>query len=46
MKSPPHRYSMLSGRYRDVGIGVAIGSPAGGGGGDTAIYTVNFGYRY
>jgi uncharacterized protein YkwD len=45
MQSPAHRYSMLSRSYRDVGIGVAIGSPAGGGGGDTAIYTVNFGYR-
>ncbi len=45
MQSPPHRSIMLSGRYREVGIGVAFGSPNGGGGGDTAIYTANFGYR-
>jgi hypothetical protein len=36
---------MLSGTYRDVGIGVVKGSPNGGGGNNTAIYTVKFGYR-
>ena len=45
MQSPAHRSTMLDGRYRQVGIGVAFGSPMGGGGGDSAIYTANFGYR-
>ena len=45
MQSPAHRSTMLAGRYRNVGIGVAFGSPNGGGGGDSAIYTANFGYR-
>ena len=46
MQSSAHRSTMLSGRYRQIGIGVAFGSPyGGGGGGDTAIYTANFGYR-
>jgi uncharacterized protein YkwD len=45
MQSPPHRATMLSGRYRQVGIGVAFGSPDGGTSGDAAIYTANFGYR-
>ena len=45
MQSSSHRSTMLSGRYRQVGIGVEFGSPNGGGGGDTAIYTADFGYR-
>ena len=43
MNSTGHRQAML-GRYREVGIGVAIGSPAGGGS-NAAIYTADFGYR-
>jgi uncharacterized protein YkwD len=43
MRSAGHRQAML-GRYREVGIGVALGSPAGGGG-NAAIYTADFGYR-
>jgi uncharacterized protein YkwD len=43
MRSAGHRQAML-GRYREVGVGVALGSPAGGGG-DAAIYTADFGYR-
>ena len=44
LRSPPHRSTMLSGRYREIGIGVAFGSPVGGGG-EAAIYTADFGYR-
>jgi uncharacterized protein YkwD len=44
MASGAHRRAMLSKRYRQVGIGVAIGSPAGSGA-DAAIYTADFGYR-
>ena len=44
MASGAHRRAMLSKRYRQVGIGVAIGSPAGSGA-DAAIYTTDFGYR-
>jgi uncharacterized protein YkwD len=43
MGSPMHRSAMLSPRFRDVGVGVAIGSPLGGGGGNAAIYTADFG---
>lgn len=45
MQSSTHRSTMLSGRYRQVGVGVAFGSPTGGGDGDSAIYTANFGHR-
>lgn len=45
MQSPAHRVEMLARRFRDVGIGVAFGSPMGPFGSDTVIYTVDFGYR-
>ncbi|MDP9189729.1 MAG: CAP domain-containing protein [Actinomycetota bacterium] len=45
MASPPHRETMLSRRYRQVGVGVAIGSPTSGAGADAAIYTADFGSR-
>jgi uncharacterized protein YkwD len=45
MNSSSHREIMLSRRYRQVGIGVAIGSPVGGPGNDAAIYTADFGFR-
>ncbi len=45
MRSPSHRVTMLSRRYRQVGIGVAIGSPDGNRENDAAIYTTDFGYR-
>lgn len=45
MASRPHRAALLSGRFRDVGIGVAKGSPIRGTGGNSAIYTVDFGFR-
>jgi uncharacterized protein YkwD len=40
MHSPPHRANILSRRFRDVGIGIAVGAPVGGGG---ATYTTDFG---
>lgn len=30
MHSPPHRRVLLNGRYRDIGVGVAPGTPFGG----------------
>lgn len=43
MASPSHRSAMLSKRFRNVGVGVAMGSPVGGGGANSAIYTADFG---
>lgn len=43
MASPSHRHIMLNGAYREIGIGVAIGSPVGPGN-DAAIYTADFGF--
>ena len=45
MNSPAHRHALLGGHYRHLGVGVALGSPTGGGEGNTAIYTATFGYR-
>jgi uncharacterized protein YkwD len=46
MESPPHRANILSGRFREIGVGVALGAPvrlgAAAGG---AIYTTDFGRR-
>jgi uncharacterized protein YkwD len=44
MASASHRAAMLSRSYREVGIGVVIGSPAGDGS-NAAIYTADFGFR-
>jgi uncharacterized protein YkwD len=44
MNSPGHREIMLSRDFRQVGIGIAIGSPDGDEA-DGAIYTADFGYR-
>lgn len=44
MNSPPHRGSMLEGRFRDVGVGFEPGSP-GDAGAAAGIYTVVFGLR-
>lgn len=41
MQSPPHRAIILDGRFRRVGLGVAIGSPVGGPAGATV--TADFG---
>jgi uncharacterized protein YkwD len=43
MRSSIHRSTMLSRRFRNIGVGVAMGSPLGGGGGNSAIYTADFG---
>lgn len=40
MHSPPHRANILSRRFRDIGIGIAVGAPLGGKG---ATYTTDFG---
>jgi len=47
MKSPGHRANILSGRFREVGVGVAVGAPvrSGTGGFDAATYTTHFGAR-
>jgi uncharacterized protein YkwD len=42
MNSPPHRANILSGSFRSIGIGIASGTPVGGGG---ATYTTDFGRR-
>jgi uncharacterized protein YkwD len=46
MRSPEHRAAILSRRYRQLGVGVALGSPTGGGEGNAALYTTDFGYRH
>ena len=43
MNSPGHRANILSGNYREVGIGMALGAPANAG--DAATYTTHFGRR-
>jgi uncharacterized protein YkwD len=42
LRSPGHRAILLDGRYDDVGIGIALGAPVGGGG---ATFTGDFGQR-
>jgi uncharacterized protein YkwD len=42
MNSPPHRANILSSSFRAIGIGIASGTPTGGGG---ATYTTDFGRR-
>ncbi len=42
MASGPHRAHITSRRFRDIGIGVAVGTPAGGVG---VTYAVQFGVR-
>jgi uncharacterized protein YkwD len=47
MHSPPHRANILSRRFRDIGVGIAVGAPttgsAGGARGAGATYTTDFG---
>ena len=45
MHSAEHRTVMLSRSYRQVGIGVAQGSPAGADNTNTGTYTALFGFR-
>jgi uncharacterized protein YkwD len=42
MNSSGHRANILSSNYREIGIGLAIGTPVGSGG---ATYTTDFGRR-
>ncbi|HEX6654245.1 MAG TPA: CAP domain-containing protein [Thermoleophilaceae bacterium] len=42
MNSPGHRANILSSSFRAIGIGIAAGTPSGGGG---ATYTTDFGRR-
>jgi uncharacterized protein YkwD len=42
MHSPGHRSNMLRPSFRDIGIGIAMGTPFGGSG---ATYTTDFGVR-
>jgi uncharacterized protein YkwD len=46
MNSAGHRASILSPRYRHIGVGVALGAPTNDPmGGPAATYTTDFGYR-
>jgi uncharacterized protein YkwD len=42
MHSPPHRANVLRGSFREIGVGIALGSPSSGSG---ATYTTDFGAR-
>ena len=46
MASPSHRATMLSRAFRNIGVGVTMGSPLGGNGVNAAIYTAEFGRRH
>jgi uncharacterized protein YkwD len=43
LDSPGHRANLLKRGYRDMGVGIALGTPTGAG--DGATYTVDFGAR-
>jgi uncharacterized protein YkwD len=45
MASPTHRAVILDGRFRDLGVGVAMGKPIPERGGNAAIYSLEFGVR-
>jgi len=45
MHSPGHRRNMLDRRFRDIGIGIALGAPVDAQGMTAATYTTDFGYR-
>jgi uncharacterized protein YkwD len=42
LASPGHRAILLDGRYKDLGVGIALGAP---GRGDGATFTGDFGSR-
>ena len=44
MRSPSHRRNMLSARFRQLGVGIAIGTPAQGAEAG-ATYATEFGVR-
>lgn len=43
MRSPGHRRNILDRRFRDIGIGIALGAPSSGDGWRAATYTTDFG---
>jgi uncharacterized protein YkwD len=45
MQSPEHRSIILDGRYREVGVGLALGAPMEGMGGAGATLSLDFGRR-
>jgi uncharacterized protein YkwD len=45
MESPEHKAIILDGRYREVGIGLALGAPMEGMGGSGATLSLDFGRR-
>jgi uncharacterized protein YkwD len=51
MHSPPHRANILNGHFREIGIGIAVGTPvhgahaSRGGGPAGATYTTDFGFH-
>jgi len=45
MESSGHRANILSGSYREIGIGVARGAPVAGGAESAATYATDFGMR-
>jgi uncharacterized protein YkwD len=45
MASPTHQAVLLDGRFRDIGVGVAMGTPLPGRARNAAIYTVDLGVR-
>jgi uncharacterized protein YkwD len=45
MESPEHKAIILDGRYREVGVGLALGAPMAGMGGSGATLALDFGRR-
>jgi uncharacterized protein YkwD len=45
MHSPGHRANVLNGKFRDIGIGIAIGAPENIQGSPAATYATEFGTR-
>ena len=45
MASPPHRSTLLDRRFRDIGVGMALGAPMAGMTLSSATVTVDFGRR-
>jgi uncharacterized protein YkwD len=43
LHSPPHRRVLLGRNYRDIGVGIALGSPFGGAMRSSATYAANLG---
>jgi uncharacterized protein YkwD len=43
MHSPGHRANILQGEYREIGLGIVLGTPAQGPADDGATYTTDFG---